>query len=199
MCKIITITSPTASGKDSILKRVIEKSKEENLNVEFVLSTTSRPMREGENQGIEYNFISYEECLNKLYKDKTFIESRIYNTECGLWIYGIENTSIDILSDKVYIAIIDFNGLLQLERYCELNNIELKSFYIDCKNSTRLERSLKREPDASDKQILEMCRRIISDNDIVLPAKYYVDEVLVNEQHCDINHCVNTILEECRK
>ena len=38
-------------------------------------------VREGEKQGIEYNFISYEECLNKLYKDKTFIESRVYNTD----------------------------------------------------------------------------------------------------------------------
>ena len=59
--KIFIITGTSGAGKDS----VIEKIKDKNLEFEWVKTTVSRPMREGESQGNPYYFVTPEEFQNK--------------------------------------------------------------------------------------------------------------------------------------
>ena len=55
MSKLFCIMGKSASGKDTIFKRLVQ---DEALNLKTVVSYTTRPMREGEQEGVEYYFVS---------------------------------------------------------------------------------------------------------------------------------------------
>lgn len=181
MCKIITLTGMSACGKDTILKEVIKLAKIQKLeNIKPIISFTTRPPRQGEKQGKEYNFISHKEFIEKLNKND-FIEYREYKTQFGDWLYGIDKTTIDINSNNIYIVIVDFVGMTKMKQYCVENNIKLHTYYIEVSEWTRLNRSLQREPNCSDEKIEEIIRRYLDDKKTILPAKQKADTILCNE------------------
>ena len=163
MKEIITLTGCSASGKDTILRKVIESSS----NIVPIISSTTRPMRIGEENGREYNFIDNKDLdLNK------FIEYREYNTINGVWIYGVEEEEFyKKLNMGTPIIILDYEGLKKIRKYCSCHKIIVTSYYIDIPLSERLKRSLDREKMLSDKNCLEICRRAIDDYNNVLPCK----------------------------
>ena len=82
MGKIFYLMGKSASGKDTIYKKV----KEEMPELKTIVIYTTRPIREGERDGVEY-FFSDEENLAKLQRDGKVIELRAYNTVHGVWKY----------------------------------------------------------------------------------------------------------------
>ena len=68
--RIIIFSAPSGSSKSSIIKELL---KEEDLNLAFSISTTSRIPRGKEQNGVEYYFISVDEFKEKIDK-QAFIE-----------------------------------------------------------------------------------------------------------------------------
>lgn len=190
MMRIYTLTGCSSNGKDKILNKLIDM----NIGLTTVVSTTSRPMRVGEKQDREYHFVSDEQAQGML-KNNKFVEHRIYNVVDGTWIYGISKDSIDLNSDKTYIVIIDFQGLLQLESYLNANELynNLVSIYIDCNYQNRLLRSLQREGNMNNNQVSEVVRRFSDDNEKVLPAINYCNYVINNDGNFE--NTINRILD----
>lgn len=83
--KIFVITGPSAAGEDSIIKGL-----KKDILFEKIVTTTTRAMRPGETDGIEYNFISKKEFENLLGKDE-FYE---YTEEDGGNLYGVTKGEI---------------------------------------------------------------------------------------------------------
>lgn len=83
MSKLFCIMGKSASGKDTIFKRLVQ---DEVLNLKTVVSYTTRPMREGEQEGVEYHFVS-PQTLETLRNEGRVIECRDYHTVHGLWNY----------------------------------------------------------------------------------------------------------------
>lgn len=54
---ILVISGPSGSGKSSLCKVLLKEFK----NAFFSVSTTTRPMREGEEEGVHYHFVNTEE------------------------------------------------------------------------------------------------------------------------------------------
>lgn len=175
MKKIITLTGCSASGKDTLLNMIIWYNK----NILPIISTTTRPMRKGEKEGVNYYF-----------KDKidldSLIEYREYKTVNGIYFYGIEKEEIEnkLKQNDTLIVILDYRGLKAMREYCLKNNIKIESYYIQVPLKTRLYRSLKREeleyPD--DEHYLEICRRAIADNEEVEIAKYDKEIKVINNK-----------------
>jgi guanylate kinase len=187
MCRVITITGGSSSGKDAILNAVLRANDE----VQVIVSTTSRPMRIGEIDGVTYNFV-LEEQAKKMLREGQFIENRIYKVATGEeWIYGITKDSIDIQSDNIYIVIVDFQGLKSLEEYLRQYDVDIRSIYIDCSAQERLRRSITREGKMSTEKVKEACRRLIADENEVVQAKDYCKYALGNETKNDF---INNIL-----
>lgn len=88
----IIICGMSGSGKDFARDYLINKYK---LNP--ITSHTSRPMRSGETQGIEYYFVSYNEFLAMDYMNE-FVEMRSYATlvdnKPEVWNYGTTYTEL---------------------------------------------------------------------------------------------------------
>lgn len=189
MAKVITLTGMSASGKDAILKGVISRS-----SIKPVISTTSRPIRKGETDGVEYHFVSKEQAEKKLYNHE-FIEVREYYVANGdRWLYGITKDSIDIDSNDTYIAIVDYDGLKQLNKYLDRSNVEHYSYYLNVNYQDLLLRSLQREGNMCDLQVEEVVRRFKDDLENVQPAKFYVDKVLDNNTIKELNDNIQSIL-----
>lgn len=189
MARVITLTGMSSSGKDAILKGVVSRS-----DIKPIISTTSRPRRKGENDGVEYNFVSMEQAERMVYNGE-FIEHRIYWVANGYrWVYGITKDSIDIDSNDTYIAIVDYDGLKQLNKYLDKNNIEHYSYYLNVNYQDLLLRSLQREGDMCDLQVEEVIRRFKDDLENVQPAKQYVDRVLDNNTREDLSDNIRSIL-----
>lgn len=189
--KLITLTGASACGKDSLLNKVLKSNK----NIKPIISVTTRPKREGEEDGVEYKFISLEE-LTELYNNEELIEIREYHTEHGVWYYGITKDSIDVDSDDIYIVIVDVQGVVQLRQYLyslESDNIKVESVFINCNGKERMLRSLTREPNLNDNQVAEICRRYLDDLVNVGAYKEAFDIILRNELPQDIDRCVSII------
>ena len=72
---IYVFMGKSSVGKDHIVKKVLENNK----NMQLAVSHTTRPIRNGEKNGVEYHFISQENFMKKQ-SNSYFIETRKYNT-----------------------------------------------------------------------------------------------------------------------
>ena len=102
---ITILIGKSASGKDTLLNNLV---KDDFIPI---ISTTSRPIREGEKDGEAYNFISKDE-FEKRIKDNKFLEYRSYNTLVNgipdTWYYGTEKK--DLHPYKNYVTVLDIEG-----------------------------------------------------------------------------------------
>lgn len=135
--KIIVIAGLSASGKDTVAKLV-----EEHFEYEFVVSTSTRNMREGESNGNPYWFVDNDH-FEKLIANKELIEYRDYHTtvdgEFKKWYYGVENHSIE--DDKSYVIVLDIIGL---KGFKEAFGDRIISFFLMTDDETRKRRCLQR-------------------------------------------------------
>ena len=81
MAKIYFVLGKSCSGKDTIFQRL---KNDESLKLKTVVGYTTRPMRAGEQDGVEYFFVSQER-LQQLKENGKVIECRDYNTVHGIW------------------------------------------------------------------------------------------------------------------
>ena len=114
--KIFALLGYMGVGKDTILKQVLKDIDD----VKPIISTTTRPMRKGETEGVEYYFIDDVEFFRR---GTDFVEQRIYNTKVkengvekdATWRYGIERAELE--KDDYLIVIVDSVGYKELKNY----------------------------------------------------------------------------------
>lgn len=139
MNKIVAITGMSGAGKDS-LARVLEKQDD----YKFVVSTTTRPKRSGEEDGVHYHFKTQDE-FQQLIENNELIEYRYYDTiengKPARWHYGIERKEID-LGKHNYVVVVDLKGLEDLKK--EFGE-KVVSFFIDVAYKDRVLRAMARD------------------------------------------------------
>lgn len=102
--ELIIISGTTCAGKDTIVKKVLEKNK----NVTLATSYTSRPIRPGEKEGSDYYFVSKEQFEEKIKNDE-FLEYAC--VQYGAYYGTPKKEVLDILnSGKDVILVIDVQG-----------------------------------------------------------------------------------------
>lgn len=114
--KIFALLGYSSVGKDTILKQVLKDIDD----VKPIISTTTRPMRKGETEGVEYYFIDDTEFFRR---GTDFVEQRIYHTKVkengvekeATWRYGIERAELE--KDDYLIVIVDSVGYKELKNY----------------------------------------------------------------------------------
>ena len=120
--KIFALLGYMSVGKDTILKQVLKDIDD----VKPIISTTTRPMRKGETEGVEYYFIDDVEFFRR---GTDFVEQRIYHTKVkengveknATWRYGIERMELE--KDDYLIVIVDSVGYKELKNYVGNNKI----------------------------------------------------------------------------
>ena len=121
---------------------------------------TTRPIREGEQEGIEYHFVTDEE-LERFEKAGKIIEERTYDTVYGAWKYAT------IEDGQINLAAYDYLVIGTLESYAGMKKCygaeNLVPIYIEVEDGERLSRALSRERQQEQPKYEEMCRRFLAD------------------------------------
>lgn len=189
--KIIHIMGKSSSGKDTIYKIIKEKL---DLNT-YVLYTT-RPMRTGEKDGIDYNFITFEKMQElKTQKDSKVIESRQYNTVYGIWEYAtIEDEQFDKEKDMLMIGTLESYNKLKAY-FDKIQGKEIIPIYIEVEDGIRLERALKREKEQNQPKYTELCRRFLADSKDFSEENIKKAGIEKRFQNIELERCVEEIVE----
>ncbi len=66
---VMVVSAPSGAGKSTICRRLVER----NENLVFSVSTTTRPPRADETDGVDYRFVS-EESFDRMLKEEAFLE-----------------------------------------------------------------------------------------------------------------------------
>lgn len=77
---LIVISGPSGVGKDSVLHGL----KRCDLPLHFVVTTTNRPPREGEVDGVDYNFVSTDAFIHMIENDELVEYAQVYNDYKGV-------------------------------------------------------------------------------------------------------------------
>ena len=106
---LFVISAPSGAGKTTIVRRVLEN----NPELVFSVSATSRPKRSGEVEGEDYFFMTKQEFEDRIDDDDLVEYEKLFNDH----YYGTLKTFVDnvILSGKDLIFDIDVKGALSLK------------------------------------------------------------------------------------
>lgn len=97
---IILITGPSGAGKSSFIGKLMEG----DPRLEFSVSTTTRPMREGEKQGVQYDFVGRAR-FDQLIKEDAFVEwAHVHNN-----LYGTRRSYLDDMAAEGKIPVLDID------------------------------------------------------------------------------------------
>ncbi len=195
MGKIFFLMGKSASGKDSIYSEILS---DETLNLKPYVGFTTRPIRDGETNGVEYFFTTKED-LESYEKSGKLIEQRVYHTVYGDWYYY----SVD--SEKVDLTNNDYLYIGTLESYVKMRNYygseKVVPLYVEVEDGLRLERAINRERTQKNPGYEEVCRRFLGD------AKDFSEENIlaagINKrfENIDMQKCIEEIKQEilCHK
>lgn len=190
MSKIFIVMGKSAAGKDTIYKGLVEN---ETLHLKTVLSYTTRPIRMGEKNGVEYIFVD-DNKLEELLKEKKVIEHRAYQTVHGIWNYFTVNDSQIILSESNYIMIGTLESYTQIKEYYGADKV--CPIYVELNDGIRLKRALKREEKQREPRYAEMCRRFLADEEDFSEEKIKEQGITKRYDNVDINICLQQIIED---
>lgn len=156
--KIYFVMGKSASGKDTIYKKLLERIPE----LKTIIPYTTRPMREGEKEGAEYHFTD-EASLQEMWEMGKVIEKRTYHTMYGPWSYAtVDDGQIDLREGNI-LMIGTLESYQSIRSYFGRENTV--PLYIEVEDGERLERALNREKQQKCPRYAELCRRFLADEE----------------------------------
>ena len=159
MGKIFCLIGKSACGKDTLYKQLLADA---SLSLKSLVPYTTRPVRDGETNGVEYYFLTEKE-LQELEAQKKIIELRSYHTIHGVWKYFTVNDHQINLEENHYLIIGTLDSYAKLQNY--FGRHILVPLYIDLEAGERLQRALNRERLQSEPKYAELCRRFLADEE----------------------------------
>jgi len=143
----------TCTGKNTLMQKCIDA-----YGWKPIVRTTSRPMRSGEVDGVDYHFISPQEFIDLL-NDKKFIEFETFSNER---YYGTLKSELE--SDEVLCMTLTPQGLLKILNSTD-PSMKICVIYVTCSLGDAIIRYVNRvgvESFSVDDK-MEMCDRLARD------------------------------------
>ena len=139
--QVIAFVGKSGAGKDYCMKQV---AKDNNWHI--IVSSTTRPKRDYEVEGVDYHFLTEKE-----FAAARFLESTSFNG----WHYGTRYEDLDLT--RINVGVFNPTGLKSLAAQDDIN---LHIVYVKASDKTRLLRQLNREEEPN---VHEIVRRFYTD------------------------------------
>ena len=156
---VYCLMGKSGSGKDTIYARL---AADPGLSLGHLVSCTTRPMREGEQNGREYNFYTEQEFHDMLARGAV-IEHRCYQTVHGPWYYFTADDGQIDLTKRSTLVIGTLESYASYVKWFAGKDV-VRPVYVEVEDGLRLQRSLDRERAQKVPRYQEMCRRFLSDS-----------------------------------
>lgn len=190
MPNIFVLMGKSATGKDTIFQTIVKKGV---CDLKTIITYTTRPIRKGETEGIEYHFVTQEQFM-KWEREHKIIEKRSYQTVYGIWNYFTVDDGQINLSCYNYIMIGTLETYKQMREY--FGEDKIYPIYIEVEDGLRLFRALSRERAQIKPKYKELCRRFLADADDFSEEnleRLSIEKRFYNE---NLDNCMKEIVEE---
>lgn len=187
MGKIFYLMGKSSSGKDTIFKALLS---DKTLGLQQIIPYTTRPVREGEQDGVEYHFTD-EAGVRTMQDQNRIIELRVYHTCLGDWKYFTAADDRICLDKQDYIAIGTPEAFVKIRDYYGADRV--CPVYIELDDGVRLQRALDREKAQDKPKYEEMCRRFLADAEDFSEEK--LERLMLSERfyNGDLAECIKEI------
>ena len=184
---ILLITGPSGAGKSSFIRLLMEG----NPRLAFSISTTTRPIREGETDGIDYDFVD-RSVFAELVADGAFVE----HAEVHGNGYGTRRSRLEEMTQAGHIPVLDIDvqgGVQVLDLFAE----RMVSVFLFPPSWEELERRLRSRGTDSDEVIATRLRNARHEVGFAHRYRYWI----VNDELDAAVHRMNAVItaEECRR
>lgn len=185
MSKIVYLMGKSSSGKDTIFKELGDLC--------TIVPYTTRPIRDGERDGVEYHFIDEESFLS-LKESGKIIEHREYNTFYGVWRYlTVDDGQFVPDGEQDYIMIGTLEGYKSMQ--ARFGADKVLPVLIELDDGIRLQRALDRERQQENPKYEEMCRRFLADSEDFAEEKIREAGIERRFYNDNLEHCLEEIRE----
>lgn len=106
---LYTVSAPSGAGKTSLVNALIQQCQDLRVSV----SHATRPMRPGEQDGVNYHFVDEEHFLEMLGREEFLEHARVFGNLYGtsrVWVEQQLDAGIDVILE------IDWQGAQQVKR-----------------------------------------------------------------------------------
>lgn len=112
--KLIIFAAPSGSGKSTIINSIMADGGDEELNLHFSISATSRAPRGEEKNGVEYFFLTPDEFRQKIANDEFIEYEEVYTDK----FYGTLKSQVDkqLAAGENVIFDVDVNGAMNIKK-----------------------------------------------------------------------------------
>jgi guanylate kinase len=109
---LFVVSAPSGTGKTTVVERLVQLVPDLALSRSY----TSRPLRSGENHGVDYNFITRER-FEQMIGEGAFLEwADVFGNLYGTCAADAER---ELASGRDVVLVIDVQGARQVRRCCE--------------------------------------------------------------------------------
>lgn len=186
--------APAASGKDWILANFV--SRYPSL-VSSAVSTTTRPKRPSEVEGVAYNFTD-NDTFDKMVEDGLLLERTVYFVSGNKWQYGLTKTALK--KNLINLIVVNPHGIRQIMTHSGIMK-DTYIFLVKTPENVRIERYLDREKDCSDKSELasRLEQRLLQDNKDFADLRDIGYLTLTNDKNTSFDDILEEIVSKIRK
>lgn len=179
--KLLVISGPSGAGKSTLCKAVMESYED----VYFSVSTTTRPMREDDIEGVTYNFVSKGE-FEKDISSGYFLEyAKVYDNYYGTSLRPVQNA---LKEGKLVLFDVDVQGHRSIRSaFYPI----MKSIFVTTLHKTSLKKRLHMRGSDSEEVIDERLRFASSE----IRCLDEFDYLIVNEDRLDAIRRICNIVE----
>ena len=164
--KVVLVVGASGSGKGVLIKHAVEL----HPDIVFPISCTTRSMRPGEIDGVQYHFISKETFLNRI-EEGEFLEWAQYS---GNYYGTLKSEVVPALEQgKIVLAEIEVQGARQVREIIPADSLTI--IYIDAGPWEDLARRIQARAPISQEE-LEARRHRYDDEQTFRPEATYIVE-----------------------
>lgn len=170
MTEVLYLMGKSSSGKDTVKNKLVEALIDNNASVKELVIYTTREIRAGELNGVDYNFVT-EDIYQQLVNENKIIEARTYHKVQGTVRYFTvfdENFMEEKVDYVIGVGTLEsYNKLLEYFKGTNYKELSIKPIYLDVENGVRLLRAIRRElkEDKEKQNFEEVCRRFDADEE----------------------------------
>lgn len=164
---MIIIMGRAGTGKTSLVNELVKRGYEK------IKTCTTRPIRDGEEDGVDYFFLTDDQ-FRKYAQNNYFAEIKKYYTTEGEWLYGTPKVEL-LSSDEKSVIILTPDGVRAVKPLLDSRGIQYTVVLIGAKASVIKRRMIQRGDDMD-----EIIRRIRADDEDFEDCEEFVNFTLSN-------------------
>lgn len=165
--KILLVSGPSGSGKSTLIKRLIAEFGTDEIY--FSISSTTRDMRDGEKDGVNYHFISKDEFKAGIENDEFLEWALVHGNYYGTSLKAVREA---LNLGKIVIFDIDVQGFEIVRQKISKN--ELTTVFVTTPSPAELERRLLARADTASGDIATRLKNAKDEIKYLVQYDYFV-------------------------